>query len=89
MRKGKFGWANAKPGGKRGKAFTQSRKGNAENLGQAGTKLHHKGTKNTKATPNASGFFFVNFVPLWCPKPFTFCTHFTDSRRVSGPKACR
>jgi hypothetical protein len=26
MRKGKFGWANAKPGGKRRKAFTQSRK---------------------------------------------------------------
>jgi hypothetical protein len=29
MRKGKFGWVNAKPGGKRRKAFTPSRKGYA------------------------------------------------------------
>jgi len=34
MRKGKFGWVNAKPSGKGRKAFTQSRKGYAERTGK-------------------------------------------------------
>jgi hypothetical protein len=81
MRQGKLAAKRqARRQAKKAFAKPQSRQGNAENPGQAGTKLHHKVHKEHKG-------FLCELCAFVVSKIFAFCAHSTGSSAASQARS--